>query len=123
MVRLHTREAPSGDVPAGGVSPGPARVSDHVEGPSCDGQRDHGNGSRGRTQHTMALDQSALLQVLQALKAAEVDDRIRSAAATIHQALNEAADGHREVLGFAGGDSEDGAFWTAFLRSLKARGP
>jgi putative transposase len=26
------------------------------------------------------------------------------------------------VLGFAVGDSEDGAFWTAFLRSLKARG-
>jgi putative transposase len=33
-----------------------------------------------------------------------------------------AADGHREVGGFAVGDSEDGAFWTAFLRSLKARG-
>ena len=32
-----------------------------------------------------------------------------------------AADGYREVLGFAVGDSEDGAFWTAFLRSLKAR--
>jgi putative transposase len=32
------------------------------------------------------------------------------------------ADGRREVLGFAVGDSEDGAFWTAFLRSLKARG-
>lgn len=31
-------------------------------------------------------------------------------------------DGHREALGFAVGDSEDGAFWTAFLRSLKARG-
>src|SRR5205807_7411982 len=30
--------------------------------------------------------------------------------------------GWREVLGFAVGDSEDGAFWTAFLRSLKARG-
>jgi putative transposase len=26
------------------------------------------------------------------------------------------------VLGFEVGDSEDGAFWTAFLRSLKARG-
>jgi putative transposase len=26
------------------------------------------------------------------------------------------------VLGFAVGDSEDGAFWTALLRSLKARG-
>ena len=33
-----------------------------------------------------------------------------------------AADGHREVLGFAVGDSGDGAFWTAFLRTLKARG-
>jgi transposase-like protein len=33
-----------------------------------------------------------------------------------------AADGHREVLGCAVGDSEDGAFWTAFLRTLKARG-
>jgi putative transposase len=32
------------------------------------------------------------------------------------------ADGRREVLGFAGGASEDGAFWTAFLRSPKARG-
>ncbi len=28
-------------------------------------------------QHTMALDQSALLEVLDALKAAEVDDRIQ----------------------------------------------
>ena len=33
-----------------------------------------------------------------------------------------AADGQREVLGFDVGDSEDGAFWTAFLRSLKTRG-
>ena len=32
------------------------------------------------------------------------------------------SDGRREVLGFAVGDSEDGAFWAAFLRSLKARG-
>jgi putative transposase len=31
-------------------------------------------------------------------------------------------DGRREVLGVDVGDSEDGAFWTAFLRSLKARG-
>jgi transposase-like protein len=30
--------------------------------------------------------------------------------------------GDREVLGCAVGDSEDGAFWTAFLRSLRARG-
>ena len=32
------------------------------------------------------------------------------------------ADDRREVLGFRVGDSEDGAFWTAFLRSLKTRG-
>ena len=38
----------------------------------------------------MALDQSALLEVLEALKAAEVDDRIRAAATTIYQALIEA---------------------------------
>jgi transposase-like protein len=38
----------------------------------------------------MALDQSALLEVLDALKAADVDDRIRQAAATIYQALIEA---------------------------------
>lgn len=33
-----------------------------------------------------------------------------------------AADGNREVLGLAVGDSEDRTFWTAFLRSLRARG-
>jgi hypothetical protein len=32
-----------------------------------------------------------------------------------------ATDGHREVLGFEVGDNGDGAFCTAFLRSLKAR--
>src|SRR5215218_10788900 len=30
--------------------------------------------------------------------------------------------GEREVLGFEVGPSEDGAFWTAFLRSLVGRG-
>jgi putative transposase len=30
--------------------------------------------------------------------------------------------GDREVLGLGVGDSEDGAFWTGFLRSLRARG-
>lgn len=30
--------------------------------------------------------------------------------------------GEREVLGLAVGDSEDGAFWASFLRSLRARG-
>jgi putative transposase len=38
----------------------------------------------------VALDQSALLEVLDALTAAEVDDRIRQAAQTICQALIEA---------------------------------
>ena len=38
----------------------------------------------------MALDQSALLEVLEALKAADVDDRVRSAATTIYEALIEA---------------------------------
>lgn len=32
------------------------------------------------------------------------------------------ANGNREVLGCDVGDSEDGAFWTAFLRSLRQRG-
>lgn len=32
------------------------------------------------------------------------------------------SDGGREVLGLAVGDSEDGVFWTAFLRGLRARG-
>jgi hypothetical protein len=60
-----------------------------LEWPPCDGQRDQANGSRERTR-TVALDQSALLEVLDALKAAEVDDRIRQAAQTIYQALIEA---------------------------------
>ena len=38
----------------------------------------------------MALDRSALLEVLDALKAADVDERIRQAATTIYQALIEA---------------------------------
>jgi transposase-like protein len=33
-----------------------------------------------------------------------------------------AADGRREVLGFAGGDSGNEGFWASFLRSLKTRG-
>src|SRR5205085_5662361 len=32
------------------------------------------------------------------------------------------ANGDREVLGIEVGDSEDGAFWTAFLKGLRARG-
>ncbi len=37
-------------------------------------------------------------------------------------AVGVTADGRREVLGMDVGDSEDGAFWTAFLRGLKTRG-
>jgi putative transposase len=51
---------------------------------------------------------------------ARVDHRVVSQAVVV--ATSVAADGHREVLGFEVGDSEDGAFWTAFLRSLKTRG-
>lgn len=51
---------------------------------------------------------------------ARVNHRVVSQAVVIATGVR--ADGFREVLGFAVGDSEDGAFWTAFLRSLKARG-
>jgi putative transposase len=51
---------------------------------------------------------------------ARVNHRVVSQAVVI--ATGVAADGRREVLGFDVGDSEDGAFWTAFLRSLKSRG-
>jgi putative transposase len=51
---------------------------------------------------------------------ARVDHRVVSQAVVV--ATGVAADGHREVLGSEVGDSEDGAFWTAFLRSLKTRG-
>jgi putative transposase len=51
---------------------------------------------------------------------ARVNHRVVSQAIVV--ATGVAADGHREVLGFDVGDSEDGAFWTAFLRSLKTRG-
>jgi Transposase, Mutator family len=51
---------------------------------------------------------------------ARVDRRVVSQAVVMATGVR--ADGWREVLGFAVGDSEDGAFWTAFLRSLKARG-
>jgi putative transposase len=46
----------------------------------------------------------------------------RVASQAIVVATGVTTDGRREVLGFAVGDSEDGAFWTAFLRSLKTRG-
>ena len=49
-----------------------------------------------------------------------VDHRVVSRAVVV--ATGVTMDGHREVLGCAVGDSEDGAFWTAFLRSLARAG-
>ena len=46
--------------------------------------------------------------------------RVTAQAVVIATAIS--AGGRREVLGFDVGDSESGAFWTAFLRSLKTRG-
>jgi len=51
---------------------------------------------------------------------ARVNNRVVSQAVVVATGVR--ADGWREVLGFAVGDSEDGAFWTAFLRTLKTRG-
>src|SRR4249919_3268259 len=51
---------------------------------------------------------------------ARVNRRVVSQAVVI--ATGVTADGRREVLGFEVGDSEAGAFWTAFLRGMKARG-
>jgi len=51
---------------------------------------------------------------------ARVNRRVVAQAVVV--ATGVCGDGRREVLGFNVGDSEDGAFWTAFLRSLKARG-
>lgn len=51
---------------------------------------------------------------------ARIDHRIVSQAVVV--AVGVTATGRREVLGMDVGDSEDGAFWTAFLRGLKARG-
>jgi putative transposase len=48
---------------------------------------------------------------------ARVDGRVVSRAVVI--ATGVTAEGGREVLGLDVGDSEDGAFWTAFLRSLQ----
>jgi transposase-like protein len=51
---------------------------------------------------------------------ARVNHRVVSQAIVV--AVGVAADGRREVLGFDVGDTENEAFWTSFLRSLKARG-
>jgi putative transposase len=52
---------------------------------------------------------------------ARQDDRVASTAVVIAVGVN-AQTGQREVLGLDVGPSEDGAFWTSFLRSLVARG-
>jgi putative transposase len=46
--------------------------------------------------------------------------RIVSKAVTVATGVSRSGD--REVLGVEVGDSEDGAFWIAFLRGLRARG-
>ena len=51
---------------------------------------------------------------------ARVNGRVVSRAVVI--AVGVTATGDREVLGVEVGDSEDGAFWTAFFRGLRARG-
>src|SRR5690606_24232446 len=82
--------SPASCVPARGVDRRAERRGPLLRGSSCDGQRDRLKGARGRTRRTMTLDQSALLEVLEALKSADVEDRVRSAAETIYQALIEA---------------------------------
>jgi putative transposase len=52
---------------------------------------------------------------------ARQDGRVASVAVVIAVGVK-AQTGEREVLGFDVGPSEDGAFWTSFLRSLLARG-
>jgi putative transposase len=51
---------------------------------------------------------------------ARVHGRVVSKAVVV--ATGVTREGDREVLGLAVGDSEAGAFWTAFLQSLRARG-
>jgi putative transposase len=52
---------------------------------------------------------------------ARQDGRVASTAVVIAVGVK-AQSGEREVLGFDVGPSEDGAFWTSFVRSLVARG-
>jgi putative transposase len=52
---------------------------------------------------------------------ARQDGRVASTAVVIAVGVK-AHSGEREVLGFDVGPSEDGAFWTSFLRSLVSRG-
>ena len=48
------------------------------------------------------------------------DGRVQSMATVV--AIGVTADGERQILGVDAGPSEDGAFWTAFLRTLIKRG-
>jgi transposase-like protein len=48
------------------------------------------------------------------------DGRVQSMATVV--AIGVTADGERQILGVDAGPSEDGPFWTAFLRSLVTRG-
>jgi putative transposase len=52
---------------------------------------------------------------------ARQDGRVASVAVVIAVGVN-GKTGEREILGMDVGPSEDGGFWTAFLRSLVARG-
>ena len=67
----------------------------------------------------MALDQSALLEVLEALKAADVDDRIRPAATTIYQALIEAE--LTAVIGAGPHERTDGRGWRSATGTGRGR--
>ena len=58
--------------------------------PPCDGQREPTKDLTTRTQHTMVLDQSALLDLPGELKLTDVTDRIRVATETLYQELIDA---------------------------------
>jgi len=68
------------------------------------------------------LDHAEFVYVL--LDATDVKGRVRGRVVSrvVVIATGVTATGEREVLGIDVGDSEDGAFWTAFLRGLRARG-
>nr|WP_246609106.1 transposase [Nonomuraea rhizosphaerae] len=83
------------------------------------------------------VDQALFAVVMEAylhdVSTRKVDDLVKALGADsgiskseVSQAVTVATgvtgDGRREVIGFSVGDSEDGAFWTVFLRSLKGRG-
>ena len=69
-----------------------------------------------------ALDGADLVVHLAALahRDAGMERRIVNVAVVIATGVN--VDGHREILGIDVITTEDGAGWTAFLRSLVARG-